>query len=394
MAPRQRRHDPPEVDLARAADLPDEAWVTALSLLEHMGPRRLTALLDDGTPFAAWQRVRGGIALDSVGESLAAALGDSAARIVSRWSNDARRLDPVAVWDAHVEAGVGVTIRTSQAYPTPFADDIEPPAIVFSAGDPDAVIGARVAIVGTRDCTRYGYDTARQLGAELSEAGVSIVSGLALGIDAAAHAGALDALGAPPIAVVGSGLDVVYPRRNATLWQRVAAAGLVVSEYALGTPPVAWHFPARNRLIAALADIVILVESQETGGSVITAEEASRRATDVMAVPGPITSKVSAGTNKLISEGALVVRDATDVLLRLGMSNGARRKAAERRPRPSDEDRALLEQFEWQPASFDQLLLRSGLDFYDLSDALDRLCETGWVDRNGGWFERIAKPGG
>jgi DNA processing protein len=390
----RHRHDPPAVDLTRAAGLPEEAWVAALSMLEQMGPRRLTALLDEGTPFEAWQRVRSGIVLRSVGEALGESLGDNAQRIVDRWSTDARQLDPVAVWDAHVAAGVGVTIRSSPAYPTPFADDIEPPAIVFTAGDPDAVIGARVAIVGTRDCTRYGYDIARRLGAELSEAGVSIVSGLALGIDGAAHAGALDAIGAPPIAVVGSGLDIVYPRRHAELWQRVAAAGLVLSEYPLGTAPVAWHFPARNRLIAALADVVVVVESQESGGSMITADEAERRATDVMAVPGPITSKVSAGTNRLLSENALVVRDATDVLMRLGMGDGARRKAAERRPRPSDEDRALLGQFEWQPASFDQLLLRSGLDFYDLSDALDRLCATGWVDKNGGWFERIAKPGG
>lgn len=391
---RRRRHDPPLVDLARAADLPDEAWVTALSLLDRMGPRRLTALLDEDRPFAAWQRVRDGIELSGVGEALGEALGTDARRIVDRWTRDARQLDPVAVWDQHVAAGVGVAIRTSPAYPTPFADDIEPPAIVFTAGDPDAVVGARVAIVGTRDCSRYGYDVARQLGAELSEAGVSIVSGLALGIDGAAHAGALDALGAPPIAVVGSGLDVVYPRRNAELWQRVATAGLIMSEHPLGSQPLAWHFPARNRLIAALADIVVVVESQEAGGSLITADEASRRATDVMAVPGPVTSKVSAGTNKLISEGSLIVRDATDVLLRLGMSNGARRKAVERRPRPSDEDRALLEQFDWQPASFDQLLLRSGLDLYGLSDALDRLCAAGWVDKNGGWYERIAKPGG
>ncbi len=183
-----------------------------------------------------------------------------------------------ACWQRHIDAGIGVVLRGSSAYPACFVDDPEPPSILFHHGDPDVVVGTRVAIVGTRDCTRYGYDLAFEMARDLAAAGISVVSGLALGIDSAAHAGALDADLAPPIAVVGSGLDVVYPRRNGPLWRRVAARGVVWSEYPLGSSAVAWHFPARNRLIAALADVVVVVESHGTGGALLTARDAETAA--------------------------------------------------------------------------------------------------------------------
>jgi DNA processing protein len=375
-------------------DLPDEAWVTALAGLPRMGPGRLNALLTSLEPRTVWSVICDGDLPAVAPPAVLESLGSKGNDVAVEWQRAASATDPETVWRAHVDAGVGVAIRTSEAYPTSFVDDLDPPAIVFSAGDPDALVGPRVAIVGTRDCTRYGYDIARTLGAELSEAGVSIVSGLALGIDGAAHAGALDVSGAPPIAVVGSGLDVIYPRQHAALWRRVAERGVLLSEYALGSSALAWHFPARNRLIAALADVLIVVESQESGGSMLTVDEALRRGVDHMAVPGPVTSKASAGTNRLLSEGALVARDATDVLVKLGMSDGARRTAAERRPPPSAADQLVLEAFDWQPATFDQLVLRGGIDLFALTRALDRLTEAGWVHQRGGWYERVAKPGG
>jgi len=380
--------------MSQSLVLPDEAWVTALATLPRMGPTRLNALLDHVDPWEAWRSVCADVVLLGAGHRLRSALGPGADDLVRLWQREANRCDPEALWRAHVDAGIGVAIRTSVAYPTAFIDDIDPPAVMFFQGDPDALVGPRVAIVGTRDCTRYGYDVARRFGAELSEAGVSIISGLALGIDGAAHAGALDVEGAPPIAVVGSGLDVIYPRHNAALWRGVAGAGVLLSEYPLGAEALGWHFPARNRLIAALADVIIVVESQERGGSMLTVDEAVRRGTDYMAVPGPITSKASEGTNKLLSEGALVARDTTDVLLNLGMSDGGRRQSVERRDPPTPEDQRLLDAFDWQPATRDQLLLRTGLDLFDLTAALDRLAATGWIDQRGGWYERIAKPGG
>jgi DNA processing protein len=372
--------------------LPDEAWVTALASLEGMGPARLQALLDTfGDPAEAWAAVRSG-RLGSVGAALGDHLGPSHERTVAAWVGHARSLDPDACWSRHVEAGIGVAIRSSPSYPHAFVDDPEPPSIVFFAGDPDVVVGPRVAIVGTRDCTRYGHGVANRLGQELAEAGVSVVSGLAVGIDGAAHAGALDADGAPPIAVVGSGLDVVYPARHRSLWQRVTDRGVVMSEYPLGTAPVAWHFPARNRLIAALADVVVVVESQERGGSMHTVDEANRRDVDLLAVPGPVTSRASSGTNRLLAEGAGVARDATDVLVHLGLGSGSRRTTTEHRPEPIESDRDVLDAFDWQPAVIDQLALRTGLVIDDVAVALDRLERDGWVERRGGWFERIAKP--
>ncbi len=381
------------------AALPDEAWVTALVSLSLMGPARLAVLLEHFGPAGSWQALRAGLRLDSPPDAstraaaprLAELLGARVDAVTATWRRETRAFDPATIWAAHVDAGVGVCVPTSAGYPPPFVDDLEPPLIVFSRGDPDALVGPRVAIVGTRDCTRYGWDIAHRLGSELAEAGVSIVSGLALGIDGAAHAGALAAGGAPPIAVVGSGLDIVYPRRNAPLWRRVAEAGVILSEYPLGSAPVAWHFPARNRLIAALADVLVVVESQGTGGSMLTVGEAIDRGTPHLAVPGPITSKVSAGPNLLIGEGAGVVRDTADVLLALGMSAGVARSSRETRPDPSPPDRRVLDAIDWQPVTFDDVSDRTGLDLFSLSTALDRLVDGGWVDRRGVWIERRAK---
>lgn len=376
--------------IARA--VPDEAFVIALTSLDHLGPRRLDALLGHLDPATAWDVVSSGRVLEAAPAELVEALGREPSKVEEAWRRQAAGLSPVRLWRHHVDSGIGMALRSSPSFPSAFVDDIEPPSIIFSLGDPDVIVGPRVAIVGTRDCTRYGYDIARQLGAGLAEAGVGVVSGLALGIDGAAHAGALDVEGAPPIAVVGSGLDVRYPRRNGELWSRVADRGVVLSEYPLGMAPAAWHFPARNRLIVALADLVVVVESQSKGGSMHTVESAISRSVPVLAVPGPVTSKVSAGTNRLLHDGMSVCRDTTDVLLALGMSAGARRKAAERRPRPTPADRRILRAFEWQPATFDQLVLRTGLELYELTVALDRLADAGWIERRGGWYERIAKP--
>jgi DNA processing protein len=314
--------------------------------------------------------------------------------VVDAWRHQAARTDPAATWDAHVRAGVGVSVRGSSSYPSSFLDDPDPPAVLFLRGDPDVIVGPRVAIVGTRNATRYGIDVARQLGHDLASAGVAVVSGLALGIDGAAHLGALDAESAPPIAVVGSGLDRPYPWRNADLWRRVGAAGVVLGEYPLGSPPLAWHFPARNRLITALADIVVVVESREAGGSMITVDEAIKRGCEVMAVPGPVGAPSSTGTNHLLADGRAVVRDAVDVLVQLGMSDGARRSARERRAPPEGPAAVVLEALGWQPTTIDQLVLRSGLGLASVAAGLDELVDHGWVHPTGGWFERIAKPGG
>ncbi len=319
---------------------------------------------------------------------------DDPLEVVRAWSRAAAAIDPEQYWQAHVAAGIGVAARGSLAYPAPFAADDDPPGVVFWRGDLDHLAGVRAAIVGTRKATRYGLDIAHELGRALSASGISVVSGLALGIDGAAHAGALAADGAPPVAVVGSGLDRVYPRAHGPLWRRVAEVGVVLGEYPLGAPPTAWQFPARNRLIAALADVVVVVESQATGGAMGTALEAARRGVTVLAVPGPVTAPSSDGTNQLLYDGCTPARGVADVLLALGREPERRRPAAERRSSPSGEAAVVLEALPWGPVPVEQLVLGTGLALGVVAVALDRLEQDGWVALRGGWIERLGRPAG
>ena len=183
-----------------------------------------------------------------------------------------------------------------------------------------------MAIVGTRSATPYGRQVASELGSDLAAAGVIVVSGLARGIDGAAHAGALrerGAASAPPVAVVGTGLDIVYPATNRELWEAVASRGAILSEAGLGTKPHPGVFPARNRIIAALSDVVVVVESHRGGGSLYTAEAAARRSIPVCAVPGSVKSRASQGTNELLVDGCAPVRDAEDVLVAISLARAA-----------------------------------------------------------------------
>jgi DNA processing protein len=403
---------PPAPPRPLDAPLPDEAWVVALASLDQMGPARLRALLDDHPPPEAWRRVLAGRLAADPATPLGRALGREraghrdgadegaprAGAVLARWRRQAATIDVSERWAAHVGAGVDVMIRSSPRFPAVVAGDPEPPSVLFSVGDRDALDAPRVAVVGTRDCTRYGYDVARELGAELAANGVAVVSGLALGIDGAAHAGALAADATPPVAVVGSGLDRRYPARNAPLWRRVAGAGLILSEYPLGTPPLAWHFPARNRLIVALAEVVVVVESPERGGSMLTVDCAIERGVEVMAVPGPVTAPSSAGTNGLLADGRPVVRDAADVLVALGLSAASRRSSAggqatapDGRTPVAPGDRPVIDALGWQPATFDQLVRRTGLSVVEMAAALHRLVTDGWIAQRGGWYERLGR---
>ncbi len=373
------------------AALPPEAHVVALARLPRVGPGRLRALLERYGPTEAWRAVVAG----TVDPALVVHPGnDDPAAVVRSWQRAAAAIDPAAYWQAHVEAGIGVAVRGSDAFPAPFAADDDPPAVVFWQGDLDHLAGLRAAVVGTRRATRYGLDVAHRLGCDLARAGVAVVSGLALGIDGAAHAGALAAEAAPPVAVVGSGLDRVYPRAHGPLWREVARAGVVLSEYPLGAPAAAWQFPARNRLIAALADVVVVVESQATGGAMGTAMEAARRGVPVLAVPGPVTAASSDGTNQLLFDGCPPARDAADVLVVLGLEAATEgRTAAERRPTPRGDAATVLNEAPWGPVPVEQLVLATGLDLGRVALALDQLEADGWVSRRAGWVERIARPG-
>jgi DNA processing protein len=378
-----------------APDLPAAAFAAALAGLPGMGPARLAAIIRAETAERAWARLAGGGRWSE--PSVVSALGPHAAALLARWQRAALDIDPDAVWLATRREGIGVAVLGSPGYPPALAADIEPPAVVFHRGSPDVVAGPRVAIVGTRRCTPAGAGVAWELGRDLAGAGVAVVSGLATGIDAAAHRGALAAgqgpavaCVVPPIGVVGSGLDIVYPPRQGELWRAVGAAGVLLSEAPLGARPERWRFPARNRIIAALADVVIVVESHRSGGSLLTVDEADRRGIDVMAVPGSVRSPASGGTNELLAEGRAPVCSADDVLVALGLRPAGRRERQERRPAPDHCDAPVLDAVGWQPANLDQIALRTGLGLAALAPSLDRLCDTGWLAQRGGWYERVA----
>lgn len=378
--------------------LPAEAYASALAGLPAMGPARLVALLSRWPAVDAWAQVCQGRAVTDAG--VARACRPDPAGVARAWRRAAASVDLGAAWSAHVRAGVTVALRGSSAYPGLLETDQEAPAVLFVQGDPGALDARRVAIVGTRQCTRYGLDVARDLGRDLAAAGVVVVSGLALGVDGAAHSGALAAPGgAPPVAVVGSGLDVVYPRRHAALWAAVAERGLLLSEAPLGARPEPWRFPVRNRVLAALAEVVVVVESHVRGGSLHTVDAALARDRLVMAVPGSVRSPASAFPNALLADGCPPVRDALDVLVALGLSSAtAAVDDGEQRTRTAAVDdldpdaRAALDALGWEAATLDDVVARSGRGPGPVSLALARLERGGWVTSDGAWWERAPGP--
>ena len=221
--------------------LPHEAYVAALASLEGVGPARLRWLLSGGTPAEVYAAVREGRLRDAPSEVRV----DAGLR--EAWRDGAARLDPAALWERCGRLGIGVVTIGSAAYPPALRDDPDPPVVLFHRGDPDVLAGPRVAVIGTRRATGYGIRVAERFGRELAEAGVSVVSGLALGIDAAAHRGATSVAGAPPVAVVGGGLDDPCPVRNRALAEAVAERGVVLSEVPPGVAAAPWRF-SQNRI--------------------------------------------------------------------------------------------------------------------------------------------------
>jgi DNA processing protein len=206
--------------------------------------------------------------------------------------------------------------RHDPQFPAALREVPSPPWALFGKGDPLLLSrlcpDSTVAIVGSRRATAYGREIARTLGHDLADAGLAVVSGLAFGIDACAHRGALDT--GTTVAVLGCGADICYPANHRSLWRRISERGLVISEMPVGAGPWRWTFPARNRLVAAAAGMTVVVEAAQRSGSLITANLAADLGRDLGAVPGPVNSRASAGTNDLLAGGACVVREAQDVL--------------------------------------------------------------------------------
>ncbi len=249
------------------------------------------------------------------------------------------RFDPDRALERLVELDVSAVCRHSSHYPERVRQLTDAPRVVFCTGRADrfAELAARPAatLVGTRKPTPYGSEVALALGRGLTAAGITVVSGLALGIDALVHRGALER-GAEPIAVLARGPEVAYPARHHGLYRRIREAGVVISELPPGTPPFRWCFPARNRIMAALGAITVVVEAADPSGTLITAEFAQQLGRTVGAVPGPITSRVASGANQLLHDGAATIRCTEDILDEMfGVGQGPDGKPRATEPPPA-----------------------------------------------------------
>jgi DNA processing protein len=367
--------------------LPDDAFAAALAGLESLTPVRLRRLLGNAASAErVWTFVASGRTRELVELRSPRARPHEIAR---RLAVEASRVDVGAVWARCRSRDVRVLRLGNTGYPPVLAVDRAAPAVLFCRGDLAALESRRVAIVGTRAATANGCSLARELGGDLARAGVCVVSGLARGIDGHAHRGALAVEGAAPVGVAACGLDVVYPREHHDLWERIARVGLLLAEVPPGTPPRPHRFPARNRILAALSDAVVVVESRARGGSLGTANEAIDRGVRVLAVPGSPRSAASDGTNGLIADGCPPARDAADVLVALGLSALELLPPRDTCVELSVSDRAYLTHFGGEPLDLDALIAATGDPLPVVAMALGRLEAGGWLMQSGGWFERV-----
>ena len=287
-------------------------------------------------------------------------------------------------------------------YPAGLLATEDPPPMLYAMGQWPAAWPVGIAVVGSRNPTPQGLTNARQFSRALAQAGLTVVSGLALGVDGAAHEGALEGAGESrlaTIAVVGTGLDRVYPKRHLELARRIVERGLIVSEYPLGTPPLGPNFPRRNRIISALSQGTLVVEAALQSGSLITARMAAEQGREVFAIPGSIHSTQSRGCHLLLKQGAKLVESAQDVLEDLRLPAGHRLTASgvagkdgpladAEDDRPED---SLLAALGFDPVSLDALVARTGTSPADLQARLLELELDGDVARlPGGLFQRVA----
>jgi DNA processing protein len=282
--------------------------------------------------------------------------------------------------DELAAAGCWACCRHGELYPAPLRDAADAPWALIGRGEAGLLDSfesdAAVTVVGARRATSYGREMARELGRELAAAGLVVVSGLAFGIDGCAHRGALDAGGAT-IAVLGCGPDVAYPAAHRSLWKRIGETGLVLSELPPGASAWRWTFPARNRIMAALAGMTVVVEAAERSGSLITTDLAADLGRDLGAVPGPVTSRMSAGPNGLLAGGACVVRGAQDVL---DAMLGAGVRCVERTGPALDPDLAeVLSTVEAGDRDCDSVAVALGIPAAEAATALTRLELLGYL---------------
>ena len=351
----------------------DKRFWVGLTLVRGIGAVRLQALIDHfGDAASAWQ--------GSPEELHVAGLGS---KVIERLLEARKSVDLNQLWDKIVAQGIKILTWDDELYPPRLKEIEQPPPVLYVRGELLPEDHFAVAMVGTRKVTPYGRQVTEELSAFLASNGVTVISGLARGVDAVAHSTALKA-GGRTAAVMGSGVDRIYPPENRALAEQMISRGALISDYPVGTPPDASNFPPRNRIISGLSLAVVVVEAGETSGALITAEFAAEQGREVFAVPGSILAPQSKGANKLIQNGALPLLTPEDLLQALNLTRVSAQKSA-RKILPADEVEAqLLNTLGSEPMHVDEIRNQTGLPVEKVSAALVMMELKGMVRQVGG----------
>ena len=358
----------------------DQRYWLGFNRIKGIGATRFRRLLDAfGDLETAWNASPA--ALRDAGLDRRAIENLVASRTQVNLDDELRRLE---------QSGAHLITWDDPGYPRNLLNIAQPPPVLYVKG---ALLPAdewAVALVGTRHASAYGREVARELASGLAASGVTVVSGLARGVDVSAHRAALEA-GGRTIAVLGSGVDNIYPPEHAGVAESVAQAGAVISDYALGTPPEGANFPPRNRIISGLSKGVVIVEAGEVSGALITADFAAEQGRDVFAVPGNIHQRTSLGANKLIQQGAKMVTGVSDILEELNLALVTEQRTA-RAALPADAtEQRLLACLSADPVHIDELGVQMGLPIAQVSGALALMELKGMVRQVGGMNYVVAK---
>ena len=336
-----------------------KAYWIALGKVPGIGPNRLSSLLEIcGSVEGIWKA-----SIQALKQA------DLDRRSLENLLEYRRTIDLTAELERVHQSGVQVLTWDDDEYPDNLRQIDAPPPVIYVRGTLSEVDAWSVGIVGTRRATPYGREVARTIASELARAGVTVISGLALGIDAVAHKAALDA-GGRTIAVLGSGVDQLYPATNEPLGLRMIEQGAVVSEYALGVRPEARNFPPRNRIISGLSKGVVVVEANQRSGALITATFAVEQGRDVFAVPGSILNPSSAGCNHLIQQGAMPFLKVEDVLEQLDLTRLTERQEARKAVTADPMESALLMHLSSAPQYIDDIVRQADIPSSQVSSLL------------------------
>ena len=354
-------------------DMEEKKYWVGFNLIKGIGAVRMQALIQHfGDLEAAWKAAPADLAGAGMG-----------LKVIERIVQARIQVDLDKVWDRIESQGIKILTWVDNAYPQRLKEIEQPPPVLYIRGEylPDDLFA--VAIVGTRRVTSYGRQITEELASYLAGHGITVISGLARGVDAIAHQTALKA-GGRTIGVLGSGVDKIYPPEHRQMAEQMMRNGAIVSDYAPGTPPDASNFPPRNRIISGLSLAIVVIEAGETSGALITAEFAAEQGREVFAVPGSILAPQSKGTNKLIQQGALPLLSVNDLMQALDLTRMGDQKAV-RKILPADETEArVMNVLSAQPLHVDEIRNQTELPIEKVSAALALMELKGMVRQVGG----------